>query len=78
MLHELAPMILKVTGSSCSSGSERRCEVAFIVARPGEGPLYTDSGRVKAARLELSVLDDVADPGDELDLHWHERRRDSF
>lgn len=48
-----------------------------IILRPGEGERIRNS-IVKAARPELSLLEGVVDPGEEVTPHLHRGHSDSF
>jgi quercetin dioxygenase-like cupin family protein len=48
-----------------------------IVLGPGDGE-QVDVSVVKAARRELSLLEGVVDPGDEVKPHLHRAQSDSF
>ena len=48
-----------------------------IVLGPGDGE-QVDVSIVKAARRELSLLEGVVDPGDEVKPHLHRAQSDSF
>ena len=48
-----------------------------IVLGPGDGE-RVDVSVVKAARPELSLLEGVVDPGDEVKPHFHRAQSDSF